>query len=218
MKHSFMSLSCAVLFIAMAGPAAAQVETIDYYGYGWEGGGLPPSAAGDILEFACTADYVSPIFGVDLGTTELTFHVHDLVSIGEVDLGFYREISYSGGILDIYLDASMNADWGTFPPNATCPSTFTDGILYFRGSFTDFVLYLDSTGGGSFEGHLDGLAGVILNALCSDCAYTWGGAFTSDSGAQILDGFDLQIDGVFEIDRAVRAEGATWGQVKSLYR
>ena len=37
------------------------------------------------------------------------------------------------------------------------------------------------------------------------------------SGAQIPDGYDIQIDGVFEIERAVSTEDASWGSVKALF-
>ena len=64
---------------------------------------------------------------------------------------------------------------------------------------------------------LDGLAGTIIDSVCSDCVYTWGGAFTLDAGAQIPEGYDLQIDGLFEIDAAVPAESVSWGSVKALF-
>ena len=58
---------------------------------------------------------------------------------------------------------------------------------------------------------------LLVRDVSEDCAYTWGGAFTNESGAQIPDGYDLQIDGLFELDGAVADEHSTWGDVKSLY-
>ena len=81
----------------------------------------------------------------------------------------------------------------------------------------DFTLFLDSAGGGAYEGSLDGIAGDALNDVCDDCAYTWGGAFTPQSGAQIPDGYDLQMDGIFELDLAVPTEQTGWGSLKALY-
>ncbi len=159
-KLTLRWLVASVIVLAFAATALAQTPTIDYLGFGWEGDGLPPSNPGDVLEFVGTADFVDPIFDIDLGSVEMTFHVYDLVSTGEVDLGGYTMISYTGGMLDVYVDLSADADWGVFPPNATAPATFTDGLLFFRGSFNDFTVFLTAAGAGSYEGHLDGLGGA----------------------------------------------------------
>jgi hypothetical protein len=220
MTHSLSIrwLVALTLVAAFAVPAQGDVVIIDYYGYGWETGGIPPSNAGDMLYFTGAADDIDPAFGVDLGTEEVTFYCYDLTSTGEVPVGGGTVmIGYTGGMLDIYRDAAKNADWGTFPPNATSPSTFVDGTLLFQGSFMDFTLFLDSTGGGAYQGNLDGLGGEILGSPCANCGFTWGGSFTSPSGAQIPDGYDLQMDGVFEIDRAIGTKTTGWGQLKALF-
>jgi hypothetical protein len=200
-------------------PASAQVPAIDYVGFGWESSSLPPSVAGDELVFVGVADDIDPLFGVDLGAVELTFHVYDLISTGEVDIGGGNSmISYTGGTLDIYKHDAMDADWGVFPPNATAPSTFANGDLFFCGAFSSFTIFFTATGAGSFEGLLDGVAGELIGDVCNDCAYTWGGIFTAGTGAQIPDGYDFQLDGVFEVDPAISNVDATWSGVKRLYR
>jgi len=210
----FVALALVAVF---AVPAWSQVATVDYYGYGWETGGIPPSNPGDMLLFTGVADFIDPVFGVDLGLAEVTFYCYDLTSTGQIDIGGTLMVGYVGGMLEIWVDPAKNADWGTFPPNATSPSTFMDGSLLFQGSFRNFTLFLDSAGGGAYEGSLDGIAGDALNDVCDDCAYTWGGAFTPQSGAQIPDGYDLQMDGVFELDLAVPTEQTGWGSLKALY-
>ena len=213
---SFLVL--AIAFIAlMAFPAYSQISTIDYIGYGWETGGFPVSDPGDELHFVGITDYLDPEFEVDLGVDELTLHVYGLLSVGEVDLGYYTIVTYSGGYLEMYQDSSNNADWGINPPNATVPGTFADGELFFAGEFTDLAIYYFADGTGSFTGNLNGVSGTMIDTGCTGCIYTWGGAFTWDSGAQILEGYDLQIDGVLEIDAAVSTDAATWGSVKSLF-
>lgn len=214
MKEGLLVLA---LVAGAAVPATAQIASIDYLGYGFETGGFLPSQAGDELVLTCVADNVDPLFGVDLGSTELTFHVYGLVSAGEVDMGGYTMINYSGGTLDIYDDPAENAAWGVSPPNPTSPATFSDGTLFFRGNFTAFTLYMTAAGYGSFEGNLDGVAGTMIDGNCSGCIYTWGGTFTQDAGAQIPSGYDMQVDGVFEIDSAVSSEAASWGSVKALF-
>ena len=207
--------------VLLPATASAQMITIvDYYGYGWETGGFLPSDPGDVLEFSGVADFVNPLIDADLGTYEVTLYFYDLVSTGEfVDGGTGNTfVSYAGGTLEVYRDAAKNADWGVFPPNATSPSTFMDGTLLFQGSFTSFNMVLTPSGAGAYEGLLDGIAGLILSDFCDDCAYTWGGSFTQDTGAQIPDGYDLQLDGVLELDQAVPAEPTAWGALKALYK
>ncbi len=211
-------LGAVLVALALPLAAAAQYANIDYWGFGWETGGFPPSDPGDVLIFTGVADAADPLFGVDLSAYEVSFHVYDLVSDGESAIGGgYTMTTYSGGMLDIYLDDTPDADWGINPPNATSPSTFTDGLLFFRGSFQDFTVYMGPDGSGSYEGHLDGLAGDVIEQICADCAYTWGGSFTPASGAQIPEGYDLQLDGVFQLDESVGNDRTTWSRVKSLY-
>lgn len=207
-----------MLFAVCAAPAFGQNPIIDYLGYGWETGGILPSEPGDVLVFTCSGVAADPEFGVDLGVDELTFYIYDLVSEGQVDVGGNNlMISYTGGYLEIWRDGAQNADWGIDPPNATSPSTFTDGTLFFRGEFTYLTLFVNPVGNGVYEGGLNALDGEILGDVCDNCAYTWGGSFLKGTGAQIPDGYDLQIDGVFELDGAIGNENSAWGDVKSLY-
>ncbi len=218
MHKSLIRYALVIGLALMAVPALGQVYAVDYLGYGWETGGMLPSDAGDELVITCISDNVDPAFGVDLGTEELTLHIFGLVSTGQQDMGGYYVVNYTGGTMEIYEDPAMNADWGINPPNPTSPSTFSDGSLFFRGSFTSFTMYFDAAGtSGSFEGNLDGVDGSIINAYCSNCVYTWGGAFSMGAGAQIPEGYDLQMDGTFEIDSAVDNETTSWGSVKALF-
>ncbi len=221
MKKSipFMAM---VLVVVFAIPAFGQTSVIDYYGYAWETGGFPPSDAGDVLIFTGVGNYADPVFGVDIGpggTEELTFYMYDLVSTGEVDIGGGTlMINYTGGLLEIYRDSAMNADWGINPPNPTSPSTFIDGTLFFLGSFTSMTMFLNPVSGGSYEGFLNGLGGTMIDEVCTGCVYTWGGSFVpASTGAQVPDGYDLQVDGVFEIEEAVSTEDTSWGSVKALF-
>jgi hypothetical protein len=211
----FLALMLVGLF---ALPAFGQASAIDYYGYAWETGGFPPSNPGDVLIFTGVGDAADPVFGVDLGTEELTFFMYDLVSTGEIPIGGGTNmVNFIGGYLEIYRDVAMNADWGVAPPNPTSPSTFIDGTLFFQGSFNSMTVFLNSDGSGAYEGTLDGIGGTMIDDVCTGCVYTWGGNFSGPSGAQIPDGYDLQVDGVFEIEEAVSTEETSWGSVKALF-
>jgi hypothetical protein len=92
-----------------------------------------------------------------------------------------------------------------------------NGSLLFSGSFTDFTLALTSSGSGAYQGNLNGTGGSLLGgAGCASCVFTWGGAFDTNV-AQVLDGYDLQIDGVFEMEASVAIEPSSFGALKSLY-
>jgi hypothetical protein len=216
----WLLVTAALLLVLLPATSGfAQKPYIDYYGYAWETGGFPPSDVGDELIFTCVADFVDDLFDVSLDDFELTFHLYGMTNYSSSidDITNVETILYEGGYLDIYMDAAKDADWGMNPPNPTSPSTFTDGILFFHGSFTSFVMYMTSFGFGSYEGVLDGEDGWVINEVCADCAYTWGGAFTPDI-AQVHEGYDLQIDGVLEMDDSIPTADKTWGDVKSLYR
>lgn len=211
-KMLFLAFSAVALF---ALPAAAQINSIDYVGYGWNTGAL--KTVGDEFHFVGAASALDDAFGVDLLTEELTFHVYGLIVTSEMDLGGTIMRTYSGGYMEIYEDPSMNADFGINPPNPTSPSTFNDGTLFFSGQFVDLTMVILPTGNGSFEGNLNGTGGTMIDGSCNGCVYTWGGTFLADSGAQIPEGYDMQVDGVLEIDAAVATDDASWDAVKALY-
>ncbi len=212
-----MGLLALLLAVAAVLPAGAQTANIDYIGFGFETGGLFPSNAGDELNIEAITSHADPVFEVDLGTYELTFHVSGLISTGGYLNGSTTVVNYTGGTLEIFMDAARNADWGVNPPNATVPASFTDGELFFRGEFNSFTLYFAPGGYGSFEGSLDAVDGTMIDGGCSGCVYTWAGSFTSEGGAQIPAGYDLQVDGGFQIDSTVDTETASWGSVKALF-
>lgn len=199
--------------------SAQGIEIADYVGYAWETGGFPPSNPGDELKFVGVADAVDPLMGVDLATEEVTFYVYGLISTGaSVDdpAPGFTTYYYTGGMLEVYRDAAKNAAYGTTPPNLTAPSTFTDGTLLLKGSFTSFAITYDLFGNGSYGGPADGLSGELITS-CTGCIFTWGGSFTNDVGAQIPDGYDLQLDGILDIDSAVPSPSTDWGTIKSKY-
>lgn len=214
MRHLFL---CTLVLALCASGASAQVAVMDYLGFGWEDGGLPPSNPGDALQIAAIANAADPIFGLNLGIEEATIYVYGLTSTGEIPDGFGNTIiAYVGGTLEVWRDPAENADWGVFPPNATAPSTFMDGSLLLQANFNDFILVLTPGGAGAFEGHLDGVAGALIQA-CTDCLYTWGGSFDTNAGAQVPDGYDVQIDGVLEIDESISTDHESFGALKALY-
>ena len=215
-------LSCLLLsLVLIAVPATAdQILLMDYTGFAWEDGGLPSSNPGDVLALTAVALSYDELFGVDPGTQEVTIFIYGLVSTGEFIDGFGNtRIAYTGGMIEVYEGPLLDHDWGINPPNAQ-QATFTNGTLLFEGAFTDFLLTLSPAGIGSYEGNIDGVGGTAA-AICdgaADCAYTFGGAFQREIGAQIPEGYDLQIDGTLEVDATVDSRPSSFGAVKSLFR
>lgn len=208
----------ALALVAFATPSSASmVALMDYSGFAWETGGVPSSNPGDVLQITAVALSYDSEFNVDPSSAEVTVYIYGLISTGEFVDGFgYTNIGYSAGSIEIYEAATLNHDWGVFPPNAQ-QSTFTDGTLLFAGDFTRFNLVLFGNGTGAYDGEIDGVGGTAAQ-ICTDCAYTLGGAFGREAGAQIPDGYDLQIDGTLEVDAAVSASVSSFGAVKALFQ
>ncbi len=104
-------LTAALALTALAVPALAQNPAIDYIGYGWESGGFPQSQPGDELFVLAVATAADPVFQVDFGVDELTFHMYGMTSTGETVLPSGTVmVNYAGGFLEIYRDSARNAD------------------------------------------------------------------------------------------------------------
>lgn len=219
-KYAPKATAAALLVLLTIGAHSSQAAIADYVGFGWETGGLGTSLPGDELTVATVVTQIDAVFGVDLATVESTLYIEGLTSLGAIvnpSTGT-TTISYTGGTLRLYADPGQDHDWGTFPANGTVPGTFVNGDLLFEGAFTNFTLILQASGGGVFEGYLNATGGSALAGPCSNCAYTFAGAFTTPSGAQIPEGYDLQVDGVLEVESAVAVENVNWGSLKTLYR
>ena len=212
-----------VAMALLANTAVAQNAIIDYQGYAWETGGVPPSNAGDVLSVVGVVDAIDVRFGVNFGLEEVTLYASNLVSGGQVDLGGgVLSISYNGGNLDLYRDPARNHDYGVNPVNATAPSTFVDGTLFLGGTFSSFFLFFDtSSGSGAYEGNVVFNAGsglATLNQIQAN-GYTFGGVLsTTAAGGNVPAGYDLQVDGTIEVEVIVGVETKSWGAVKSLYK
>ncbi len=209
-------LAAVVLF----GTLGAEAAVVDYVGYAWENGGIDPSNPGDQLAIATVVTQIDPLFNVDLDAQEGTLYIDGLTSLGSVldpSTGA-TTIQYSGGTLSVFSGPARNHDWGTNPANGTVPSTFIDGDLVFAGTFINFRVILQPSGLGVFEGYLNGTGGSALAGPCSNCAYTFSGSFTAPTGANIPAGYDMQVDGILELESAVPTETMSFGSLKQLFR
>jgi hypothetical protein len=208
----------AALLTLAATTAFAQEEVILHMsGNSWETGGFPPSDLGDEFQAVGLLNEIDDPLVWDTATYSYTWHVRELVSIGEVVFGTTRVVTYGGGLLTIYVDfLPSNHDYGVNPPNATSPSTFTDGIsTYLDGYFTDFTLtYNHATSTGSFVGTLTFTGGDVYPLLTQYEGWTFG----SDIAGFSPNGYDLQLNGEVGLFATVSVEPSSWGAIKGLYR
>jgi hypothetical protein len=211
-----------ILFTALLALAAttayAQEEVILHMsGNSWETGGFPPSDLGDEFQAVGILNDIENPLVWDTNTYSYTWHVDDLLSIGEVVMGTTRIVTYGGGNLTVYVDfLPSNHDYGVNPPNATSPSTFSDGIsTYLDGFFTDFTLTFNhATNTGSFVGTLNFTGGDVFPLLDETEGYTFG----SDIAGFSPNGYDLELNGDVYFYASVGVEANSWGAIKSLYR
>lgn len=207
----------ALALLVTAGAAQAQTQQILHLsGNSWEDGGFPPSNVGDILYVVGILNDIEEPLVWDTANYSYTCYLRDLVSTGEQVFGTTHVAEYTGGLFTIYVDwLPSNHDYGVNPPNATVPSTFTDGIsIYVDGFFTDFTVTLNAaTASGSFVGGLTFTGGDVFPLLSSTDGWTFGANIANVSPA----GYDLQMNGDVFLE-VVSVEEDTWGGIKNLYR
>lgn len=213
-------VTTSLLLLAFAASSAfAQTEQILHMsGNSWETGGFPPSNLGDTFAAVGILNDIEAPLVWDTANYSYTWHVDGLSSIGETIFGTTRVVTYSGGSLGIYVDLlPSNHNYGVNPPNATSPSTFTDGFsTYLTGNFTDFTLtYNHATSTGSFVGNLTFTGGDVFPLLAQPDGWTFG----SDIAGFSPNGYDLEINGdVYLFTDPVSVEPQSWGGIKGLYR
>ncbi len=222
----FLALGAIIALLALGGGARAAVlqsGEIYYEGLGWESGGIATSVPGDTLNLVSVVTYAAPFWGVDLSAHELTLRLTDFVLLSESSSGGRRTLFYSQGKIELWLDPSMDHEYGVDPPNATVPSTFTNGTL-FLGGFVDFLSI--SLYNGSAMGAINGMvmytSGTAL-PLAEQMMMFWGwplllgSVVLNQAGTGVPQGWDFRSSGyILPIVDAVQE--TTWGAVKDLYR
>lgn len=210
-----------VLLLALAAtPALAGGDTVTILhmsGNSWESGGFPPSNLGDQFKAVGILNDIDAPLVWDTANYSYTWYVRNLASLGETIFGTTRYVTYGGGQLTIYVDfLPSNHNYGTSPPNATSPSTFTDGFsTYLDGTFTDFLLtYNHATSTGNFTGTLNFTGGDVYSLLANPEGWTFGSNIAGFSPT----GYDLEVNGDVYLETTVSVEENSWGAIKSLYR
>lgn len=206
-----------LLLLTAATPAFAQETILHMSGNSWETGAFPPSNLGDIFEAVGILNDIEAPLVWDTENYSYTWNVKELTSLGEVIVGTTRVVTYGGGALTIYVDfLPSNHDYGVSPPNATSPSTFTDGFsTYLDGFFTDFTLTFNhATNTGNFVGTLTFTGGDVFPLLTDPEGWTFGSNIAGFGPT----GYDLELNGDVYLQGPVSIEPNSWGSIKGLYR
>ncbi len=209
-------LTFALLLLGAGSAFAQNTQILHLSGEAWEDGAFPPSASGDNFRAVGILNDIEYPLVWDINTYSYTWYVRDLISLGETVIGSMHLVSYSGGLMTISVDwLPSNHDYGINPPNATVPSTFTDGIsTYLDGYFTSFAMtYNASTASGTFTGQLNFTGGDVYPLLHATDGWTFGSNIAGVSPT----GYDLELNGDVFLT-IVGVDEATWGGIKSLYR
>jgi hypothetical protein len=204
------------LLALSASAFAGGEQLLHMSGNAWEDGGFPPSNPGDQFSAVGILNDIENPLVWDTGSYSYTWYVRGLVAVGETVIGTTHVADYTGGLFTIYVDLlPSNHQYGVNPPNATAPSTFSDGIsTYLDGFFTDFtVTYNDATASGSFVGTLNLTGGDVFPLLSATEGWTFGSNIADVSP----EGYDIELNGDVFLT-VVSVEEESWGGIKSLYR
>ena len=206
-----------LLLLTAVTPAFAQEVILYMSGNSWETGAFPPSNLGDEFEAVGILNDIGPELVWDTNNYSYTWNMKDLASLGEVIVGTTRVVTYGGGTLTIYVDfLPSNHNYGVNPPNATSPSTFTDGFsTYLDGFFSDFTLTFNhATNTGNFVGTLTFTGGDVFPLLTDPEGWTFGSNIAGFGPT----GYDLELNGDVYLQGPVSIEPNSWGSIKGLYR
>lgn len=226
MKRLVLLLLLSVLVLPPAVQAQTEEELLDFEGFDFEDPDLNPAEFGDVGDgynmFGLVQSANANFLVTDFVANEYTIKFCELVSLGFTDFGCFRFVNYTTGRLEVYEDsrgAGTAADFGINPPNATLPSTFTDGDMILGGNVNGFSLTLDNClGTGSASGDVSFDSGSQLGNIPIDAKkiYTFSGL---TSGVEVIpEGFIHQVTGSIKIEQAVQVEDTSWGRMKALYR
>ena len=175
MKASMKAAFAALMFLTAPVMAHAAVPIIDWDpAYVWQVGATPTNMplGGEMKVVGTVSMFGPPLQDLNAGdpTTEFTFYIHGLTSLGTTSVGppattFYTT-NYAGGQIELYFDTSPDASFAPNPPNAAVPSTFTDGTVLLTGVFTRMVVYTNNFTAfktGNMEGDITWTGGTLFN-------------------------------------------------------
>jgi len=226
MKRMATTAVFAVLAMCAAGPRASHAQTLffDYVGFDYESPNPNPGVFGEPGSGYVGLGFVPGLFAplvADTASNQYTYVISSLSPVSQTAFGTFVIINYGPGSLSIYEDSKSSgtpADYGSNPPSAVAPATFTDGTLFLTGTLTNFQIVLNTANGtGSYEANFEVTGGSQLVNVPSNQRTGWTFAGASGNALNIPPGYAHQIDGQTFLNQAVRVRSASWGGIKARY-
>ncbi|MGH7726021.1 MAG: hypothetical protein ACREOU_11400 [Candidatus Eiseniibacteriota bacterium] len=224
--RSYFALMAVVAALALPAKVHADQFLADFRGFDYESpnGGAGFGDVGDGYNSLGLVLAVNPaLLTADFVNNEYTYLFRDLTATGSDFAAPFLFIFYTNGRFRIFEDPIAGGtahNYGINPPNATAPSTFTDGTLILGGVVSNFVLTLDTTNNnGSFNGDITFDEGTQSGSIPPAQLNGWTFAgLTSGGGTGAPEGYVHQVDGEIRVPDVVPARPVSWGNVKNLYR
>ncbi len=229
MKSKALLLVCTAL-LAVAAPAKSDEFLLGFTGYDYEDPNTNPGtylAIGEGYKMVGFVTSVGPLLDpwVDFSVNEYTIYVRDLTVISRAAFGPFLSCGFANDGRGSYyadpLSGGTPGTYGTFPPNATSPSTFIDGSMRITGDIDNFVLTFNfGTNQGNFSGQMTQDGGPDLIYIPPDQRGGWvlGGLAGRPGNPTVPDGYANQVSGECRIPDATPTTHKSWGAVKALYR
>lgn len=212
------------LLLSLASLAHADTLLFDYVGFDYESPDPNPATFGEMGSGYVGLGTVPGLFAplvADTSANEYTYVITGLTPTGSSTVGSYVIVNYAPGTLSIYEDSKTTgttADYGTAPPNATAPSSFTDGTLYLTGTLTGFqFVFNSSTNTGSYNATYTVTGGSQLVNFPLYQREGWTFAGSTGNALNIPDGYLHQVDGQNFLG-PVPARSTSWGRIKANFR
>lgn len=218
----------AVVLAIFALPAAAEVE-LTFEGYSWY---IPTlDFVGSTMMVAGVANppaIAPPPMVMDFDNYEYTIWIDEMVVSAFVyDMADQKQVTdFTGGVIRIFRDLKA----GGTPADFAVPATFTDGEMILAAMVHDgWKMQLADPFGMSFAGSGVGLCDFFDGIRLADLIeiggqpylenWTFAGTGISDPGffVTVPDGYDRLFGVKLVYPEPVAVEGATWGELKSLF-
>lgn len=188
-----VALAFAVLVWGV-GEASAVPLILDYTGFTWATGTRTPTnffGVGVVDGFSQPVNDPSQVY---------TFYLSDLsLTSIQNQSSTQHTYFYAGGDFSVYQSTSpANAgyDYGINPANGSAPSTFIDGMLWLRGSLSNFQVFVDDVQQlGIMSANGQFIGGAFFPSLNgADTFFDFAG-LTSRAGNGIPRGYTYRMDG-----------------------
>jgi hypothetical protein len=239
-----LALTAALFMVAVPVSAFAQSGPLIDWGpacYAYETGynaATHKSAPGSVMSIVGVVNgFLGPLSSINPTPPgeEYTFYISGLTTAAGTGTSVGGTLTvfstvYTGGTITIWHGAPINAAFGTNPPNATAPPTFTDGALFLSGTIPQVTINVTrlNSNGSYVNGNADsgdpangtwtgGSAIDLLNFGGHPCPFRLTGGWDMRPG-DVLTGYVSQFDGKIDSGCPTPAMPSTWGSIKSQYR